>query len=113
MKTPKDAKARKEAQRKRDKVLGIERVEVRLSIREREQLKTLCAARAGAGEPYSADEYLSTMIRRDWEHWQEQEATFKQQLCPNCNSPLPQGCCGTFKGELACWFTVWNQTIAL
>ncbi|MEV3833555.1 hypothetical protein [Aeromonas allosaccharophila] len=47
MKAPKDAKARKEAQRKRDKVLGIERVECRLSIREREQLKTLCAARAG------------------------------------------------------------------
>ncbi|MFU7708733.1 hypothetical protein [Aeromonas veronii] len=41
MKAPKDAKARKEAQRKRDKVLGIKRVEVRLSIREREHLVAL------------------------------------------------------------------------
>lgn len=46
MKAPKDAKARKEAQRKRDRVLGIKRVEVRLSIREREQLDTLRAAKA-------------------------------------------------------------------
>ena len=79
MKAPKDAKARKEAQRQRDKMLGIERVEVRLSIREREQLKTLCAARAGADTPYSADEYISTLIRRDWEKWQAQSQCW--QVC--------------------------------
>lgn len=41
MSKPKDAKSRKQAQRSRDAALGIQRVEVRLSIREREQLETL------------------------------------------------------------------------
>ncbi|MFQ2392367.1 hypothetical protein [Aeromonas dhakensis] len=75
MKKPKDAKTRKEAQRKRQAALGIKRVEVALSTREREQLETLRRARAGSGEPYSADEYFSTLLRRDWERWQEQEAS--------------------------------------
>ncbi|WP_323894375.1 hypothetical protein [Aeromonas veronii] len=113
MKAPKDAKARKEAQRKRDKVLGIKRVEVRLSIREREQLDALRAARAGADEPYSADEYLSTLIRRDWEAWQAQESELKQQTCQHCECQLPTGCGGAFKGEGACWHTSGAKAIAL
>ncbi len=113
MKAPKDAKARKEAQRKRDKVLGIKRVEVRLSIREREQLDTLRAARAGADEPYSADEYISTLIRRDWEKWQAQEAELKKLVCPNCDCTLPEGCGGTFKGQAECWHTQGDKTLAL
>ncbi len=113
MKAPKDAKARKEAQRQRDKMLGIERVEVRLSIREREQLDTLRAARAGAGDPYSADEYLSTLIRRDWERWVSQVDNLKMQVCKHCNTPLPVGCNGAFKGEGACWKTAGDKTIAL
>ena len=36
MSKPKDAKTRKQAQRSRDAALGIQRVEVRLSTRERE-----------------------------------------------------------------------------
>ncbi|OKB01068.1 hypothetical protein BHR47_06060 [Aeromonas salmonicida subsp. salmonicida] len=113
MKAPKDAKARKEAQRKRDKVLGIERVEVRLSIREREQLKTLCAVRAGAGDPYSADEYISTLIRRDWEKWQAQEAELQKQTCQHCACALPKGCGGAFKGQAECWHTLGDKTLAL
>ncbi|QWZ63589.1 hypothetical protein [Aeromonas sp. FDAARGOS 1417] len=113
MKAPKDAKARKEAQRKRDKVLGIERVECRLSIREREQLKTLCAVRAGAGDPYSADEYISTLIRRDWEKWQAQEAELQKQTCQHCDCALPKGCGGAFKGQGECWHTMGDKTLAL
>lgn len=113
MKAPKDAKARKEAQRKRDKGLGIKRVEVRLSIREREQLDALRAARAGADEPYSADEYISTLIRRDWERWVLQEDNLKMQVCKHCNHPLPVGCNGAFKGESACWKTAGDKTLAL
>jgi hypothetical protein len=63
MSTSKDAKARKEAQRARQATLGIKRVEVKLFAREREQLETL--RRAGSGEPYSADEYIGTLLRRD------------------------------------------------
>lgn len=112
MKKPKDAKARKEAQRKRQAALGIKRVEVALSTREREQLETLRRARAGSGEPYSADEYISTLLRRDWERWQEQEAELKQQICPNCDCALPEGCGGTFKGEADCWRTSGDKTLA-
>ena len=113
MSKPKDAKTRKQAQRSRDAALGIQRVEVRLSIREREQLETLRSARAGSGEPYSADEYISTLLRRDWERWLEQEAELKQQICPNCDCALPEGCGGTFKGEAECWHTQGDKVIAL
>lgn len=107
------ATKRKQEQRQRRAALGIKRVEVALSERERQQLDTLRIARAGAGEPYSADEYISTLIRRDWERWLEQEATLKQRICPNCDSPLPQGCGGTFKGESACWLTAGAKDLAL
>lgn len=56
MNTAKDAKARKEVQRKRQALLGVKRVEVALSACEREQLETLRRARAGSGEPYSSGE---------------------------------------------------------
>ena len=49
MSKPKEAKDRKQAQRARQAALGIKRVEVALSTREREQLEHLCRARAGSG----------------------------------------------------------------
>lgn len=112
MNTAKDAKARKEAQRKRQAALGIKRVEVMLSTREREQLETLRRARAGSGEPYSADEYISTLIRWDWERWQQQQAELAVQTCSNCDCSLPEGCGGTVKGEAACWHTYGDKTLA-
>jgi hypothetical protein len=107
------ATKRKQAQRARRAALGIKRVEVALSKRERQQLETLRIARAGSGEPYSADEYISTLIRRDWERWLEQEAELKQLTCPNCDCALPQGCGGAFKGQAECWHTKGDKTIAL
>lgn len=103
MSKPKDAKTRKQAQRARDAALGIQRVEVRLSIREREQLETLRSARAGSGAPCSADEYISTLLRRDWERWQQQQAELSAQACKHCGNQLPDGCASVFKGEAACW----------
>ncbi|MGN5064525.1 hypothetical protein [Aeromonas sp. 6P] len=108
-----DATKRKQAQRARRAALGIKRVEVALSERERQQLEHLRLARAGCGEPYSADEYISTLIRRDWERWLEQEAELKQQTCPNCEGILPQGCSGVFKGDAECWHTQGDKAIAL
>lgn len=107
------ATKRKQEQRARRATLGIKRVEVALSERERQQLDHLRIARAGSGEPYSADEYISTLIRRDWERWLEQEAELKKQVCPNCDCTLPEGCGGTFKGEEACWHTKGEKTLAL
>ena len=113
MSKPKEAKERKQAQRARQAALGIKRVEVVLSTREREQLEHLCRARAGSGEPYSADEYISTLLRRDWERWQQQQAELAAQACQHCGNPLPGGCTGAFKGEAACWHTSGDKTLAL
>lgn len=100
--TPAERKAR---QRERHAVLGIQRIEVKLSARERDQLTQLCHLRAGGSESYSADEYISTLIRRDWERWLEQESIFKQHSCPHCDRQLPAGCGGAFSGESVCWLT--------
>lgn len=108
-----DATKRKQAQRARRAALGIKRVELALSERERQQLDHLRIARAGSGKPYSADEYISTLIRRDWERWMEQEAELKQQTCQHCNCALPKGCAGAFKGQAACWHTKGDKTLAL
>ncbi|MNF26943.1 hypothetical protein D3C85_286250 [compost metagenome] len=113
MKTAKGAAQRKGEQRSREAALGIKRVEVKLSARERDQLETLCHARAGSGEPYSADEYISTLLRRDWEHWQQQQAELAEQTCQNCNCALPAGCGGAFKGAQECWHTMGDKAIAL
>ncbi len=90
-------------------VLGIKRVEVALSERERQQLGHLRIARARSGYPYSAGEYISTLIRRDWKRWLEH----KQQVCQHCDNPLPQGCGGSFDGEVACWQTHGKRDLAL
>ncbi|UYB70672.1 hypothetical protein NBH81_20530 [Aeromonas veronii] len=108
-----DATKRKQAQRARRAALGIKRVEVALSERERQQLDTLRIARAGSGKPYSADEYISTLIRRDWEKWLEQQAKLKTQTCQHCDCKLPTGCGGTFKGQASCWHTQGDKTLAL
>ncbi len=113
MSKPKGARERKQAQRARQAALGIKRVEVALSIREREQLETLRSARAGSSEPYSADEYISTLLRRDWERWQQQQAELAAQTCQHCGNQLPGGCAGAFKGEAGCWHTTEAKTLAL
>ncbi|MFB0774644.1 hypothetical protein [Aeromonas salmonicida] len=107
------ATKRKQAQRARRAALGIKRVEVALSERERQQLDHLRIARAGSGEPYSADEYISTLIRRDWELWQQQQAELAAKSCQHCGNPLPGGCGGTFQGEAACWHTSGFKELAL
>lgn len=108
-----DATKRKQAQRARRAALGIRRVEVALSERERQQLEHLRIARAGSGEPYSADEYISTLIRRDWERWLEQEAELKTKTCQHCECQLPTGCGGEFKGQASCWHTQGDKQLAL
>ncbi|UUT60496.1 hypothetical protein MOO40_03160 [Aeromonas hydrophila] len=107
------ATKRKQAQRARRAALGIKRVEVALSERERQQLDHLRIARAGSGEPYSADEYISTLIRRDWEKWLEQEAELKKNTCQHCGGELPTGCGGTFKGQAEYWHTKGDKALAL
>lgn len=77
--TPEEKRAaaaeRKRKSRARRAKFNIKRVEVSLSESERETLAMLCQFRAGEGkEPYSVDEYLSTLIRRDKERLERQLA---------------------------------------
>ncbi|EGI72860.1 phage terminase large subunit [Pseudoalteromonas distincta] len=78
-----DAAERKRKSRERLAKFGVKRVEVGLSESERETLAMLCQVRAGEGkEPYSVDEYISTLIRRDKERLEQQLAS------PTDNSKL-------------------------
>lgn len=104
---------RKAAERARHAALGILRVEVKLSSKEREKLGLLCRLRAAGDDPYTVDEYLSTLIRRDWERWEQQEAAAKNERCEHCQEELPGGCNGAFYGEAACWLTKGRKTLAL
>lgn len=70
-----EAAARKRKSRERLAKFNVKRVEVGLSESERETLSMLCQVRAGEGkEPYSVDEYISTLIRRDKERLEQQLA---------------------------------------
>jgi hypothetical protein len=97
--------ARKEAQRRREKALGIERKELALSTRELDMVRFGCLVRGGLAEPYSLNEYLSTLIRRDYAQLQEQLQAVQGQTCEQCHQPLPQGCGGEHPGYATCWFT--------
>lgn len=69
------AAERKRKSRERLAKFNVKRVEVGLSESERETLAMLCQVRAGEGkEPYSVDEYISTLIRRDKERLEQQLA---------------------------------------
>ncbi|MHA6236834.1 hypothetical protein [Pseudomonas fluorescens group sp. PF-69] len=96
--------ARKEAQRLRDKALGIERKELALSNRELDMVRFGCLVRGGLAEPYGLNEYLSTLIRRDYARLQEQLQDVQGQACGQCHKPLPQGCGGDHPGYATCWF---------
>lgn len=98
-----DANTRKQKSREAKKALGIQRIEVQLSEKERERLGELCKVRAGVGDPYTADEFISLLIHRNWEQLQSQLAELG--TCKKCGSALPEGCGGLFKGDAECWHT--------
>lgn len=106
-----DAKDRKQKERDRKAALGIKRIEVQLSEKERERLDELCRVRAGVGEPYTADEFISLLIHRNWERLQGQLAELG--TCKKCGSALPEGCGGLFKGDAECWHTRDAKTLSL
>ena len=106
-----DAKARKQKERDRKAALGIKRIEVQLSEKERERLDELCRVRAGVGDPYTADEFISLLIHRNWEQLQHQLSELG--TCKKCGSALPEGCGGLFKGDTECWHTREAKVLSL
>lgn len=105
------ARERKRRQRERLQSFDIRVVEVKLSVTERDQLARNCEIRGGVRGAYDADEYISTLIRRDTERLNRQLK--KLGSCPKCKSPLPEGCGGLLKGDAECWHHAKNKALSL
>lgn len=93
---------RKEEQRKRDAAMGIERREIKQSIRESE-LADFCALVRGGDSPYTFNEYVNTLIRRDYAQLLEQLKALNAATCEQCGRIPPTACGGRFPGEASCW----------
>lgn len=97
---------RKRRQRQREAELNIGVLSVHLQPIEQTRLSELCTIRATGTEAYSTDEYLSTLIARDWERWQREKSELaKQAPCRKCNAKYPDGCNGFFRGDSNCFLT--------
>jgi hypothetical protein len=99
------AKRQRDAEKKSE--LGIHEYRVPLSQTESETLAELCAYRGGA-EPYSPEEFISTLIRREKKRVDEEKKHLGQ--CDFCGEPLPMGCKNglgipKLKGVAECWYT--------
>ena len=91
---------RKEEQRERDAAAGIEVLSLRLGPVELAMLREGQQARGG-DEPYSAVEYLATLLRRDHAWLQQQQGLAAARICAQCRKPMPQGCGGFWRKEVA------------
>lgn len=100
---------RKEAQRERDKAMGITHTELRLSATERAQLDEVLELRGG----YSITEYLATLIRLDHAKAKATLRKIERERCVRCGLALPAGCLaisdkdgkGEHEGFEHCWRT--------
>lgn len=93
---------RKREQRARDEAAGIVEIDIRLGPVELAMLREGQEVRGGLSGPYSRNEYISTLIRRDNELLQQQRKALEGRICENCRKPLPRGCGGVWGRELAC-----------
>ncbi|MGY3887209.1 hypothetical protein [Aeromonas aquatica] len=105
MKTATGATDRKKAQRKRDKDLGIKRIEIRLSAAAMERLEQSAAIRGGVTGPYELPEYVELLITQDADRLALHIEQLSKAPCGKCGNPLPGGCGGIHKGEHDCAHT--------
>ncbi|MEC4091599.1 hypothetical protein [Pseudoalteromonas rubra] len=99
-------KERKEAQRQRDKALGITRVEVRLSSKQAADLDEMCVQAARPGEqPWTRDEFISRLLQTHQKTHIQTMQRLAKGGCKKCQYALPEGCKGLFKGDRQCYLT--------
>lgn len=99
----KSAEAKRKAeQRARDAEAGVVELAHRMGPLEHGMLAEGRVARGSRGKPYTATEYINTLIRRDNELLKQQRGVVENRICENCRKPLPLGCSGVFRGELPC-----------
>ncbi len=102
------ATIRKRKSRERLAKLGIKSVEVKLSEKERDDLARLCEIRGGTTGAYSADEYISTLIRRDKERLQQQLTA--KPCCAACSAVFSTG---RIELDTANWHPLGRDDLAL
>ena len=93
---------RKAEQRARDAQAGVVELRVRLEPGVASRLALAQQIRGGQGEPYTATEYINTLILRDLDLLLQQIEIVTKKSCTSCRKPLPRGCSGVWKGELTC-----------
>ncbi|MEY0725911.1 hypothetical protein AB7254_01365 [Providencia rettgeri] len=105
----KTAVERKAEQRKRQKELGVTKIELFLDEQELEMLQRNCALRRPGREPYDIAEYLSMLIRIDDRSVISLVAKLNKRRCKKCNEQLPvTECC--LSGSSECWNTQgWHE----
>jgi hypothetical protein len=107
------AAKRKREQRERDAEAGVDELRVRIGPIEAAQLAEGLEFRASGGEPYTATEYLLTLIRRDADLIKQQREVVANKICEHCRKPLPRGCGGVWAGELPCALPQLRWALAL
>lgn len=93
---------RKRDQREREKAEGVEVFELKMCPADRAMLVEGQRLRGSKGIPYTATEYLLTLIRNDNRLLQQQVGKLAGRICKNCQKPLPRGCGGTWARESRC-----------
>ncbi|HDU8677075.1 hypothetical protein JEO92_11695 [Proteus mirabilis] len=95
---------RKALQRKRQKELGVTKIELLVDNQEQEMLKHNCVLRMPGREPYDVVEYLQMLIRKDDAEYKRQAEELSKRKCERCGEQLPvQQCC--LSGDAKCWVT--------
>ncbi|MDC9754557.1 hypothetical protein [Proteus mirabilis] len=103
---------RKAEQRKRQKELGVTKIELLVDNQELEMLKRNCVLRMPGREPYDVVEYLQMLIRKDDTEYKRQVEKLSKQKCKRCGEQLPvQQCC--LSGDSQCWVTKGYHEIKL
>ncbi|GLX63350.1 hypothetical protein KMU_13910 [Proteus vulgaris] len=100
---------RKALQRKRQKELGVTKIELLVDNQELEMLQRNCVLRMPGREPYDVVEYLQMLIRKDDAEYKLQAEELSKRKCERCGEQLPvQQCC--LSGADECWNTKgWHE----
>jgi hypothetical protein len=93
---------RKREQREREKAAGVEVFELKMGPAEQAMLAEGRVLRGSKGVPYTATEYILTLLRNDNRLLEKQRGKLEGRTCKNCQKQLPRGCGGTWAGESRC-----------
>lgn len=103
---------RKALQRRRQKELGVTKIELLVDNQELEMLQRNCVLRMPGREPYDVVEYLQMLIRKDDAEYKRQAEEVSKRKCGRCGEQLPvQQCC--LSGDAKCWVTYGYRELQL